>query len=315
MKTSLKILVSILTLVTCFSFNSCDKVKNPYPPKSIGELDESLYPGNFDDYAFPVFTANANADRNVLIEDYTGHKCIYCPAAADTGHYIANDFKDRVFVSTIHTGPTGIESFQTFNTEPFIYNFTNEIGLNIGRYIKDLPSSGFSGNPKGSVSRVAYENNVALGSNKWRAAANALLVSNDLKVNLQSVINYFPATKGAFIHIEAEILDPVLNANNLGLVVAFMEDSIVKPQKFPLGSPYPSDINYDYVHRDLLKLHLNGGLTGTSIGSKSPSNGKYYFNYSFKIESPYSADNSHFLIYVLDKNTGEIYHVIKDHAQ
>jgi hypothetical protein len=315
MKTSIKIVFGTFTLCALFALLSCDKVKNPYPPKPVGELDESLYPGNFNDYVFPTFSANPNTKRNVLIEDYTGHKCIFCPAAADTGHAILKDFKDRVFVSTIHTGPTGIEGFQTFNTEPFTYNFTNEIGISIGRFIKDLPNSGFSGNPKGSVSRTLYQNNIALGSNKWRAAAKELMDNTDLKVNLQAVVNYFPATKGAFIHIEAEVLDPLLEAKNLGLVLAFLEDSIVTPQKFPLGSPYPGDINYTYIHRDLLKLHLDGGLTGTTLTSKTAVDGKYYFNYSYKIETPYVSENAHFLIYILDKNTAEIYHVIKAKIQ
>jgi hypothetical protein len=55
------------------------------------ELDTTLYPGNWADYVaneWPTFTANTNIDRNILIEDYTGHKCIFCPAAADLAHQL-----------------------------------------------------------------------------------------------------------------------------------------------------------------------------------------------------------------------------------
>ena len=77
-------------LVAATGLTSCDKVENIYPEGvSSSELDWSLYPdGDSTHYvdvanAWPTFTANTNSDRNVLIEDFTGHKCVFCPAAAD----------------------------------------------------------------------------------------------------------------------------------------------------------------------------------------------------------------------------------------
>ena len=311
MKTKLNILLSLLTVLVIGLVVSCDKVENPYPVKQKGELDESLYPGNFSDYVYPTFLPNTNTNRNVMLEDFTGHKCIFCPAAADTAHKLAEDFEDRVFVSTIHSGPNGLEGFQSYSSAPFTYNFTNDIGLIIGRYIGGLPSSGFEGNPKGTMNRKLYSSKYAQSANKWRVATQTILTENDLKVNLQAEVNYFEETKGAFIHIEADVLDNNLDKNNIGIVLAFLEDSIVKPQLYPSGSPYPNNTNDNYVHRDLLKLHLNGELTGTGLGDKFLKDGKYYFNYSFKIEQPYTAENAHFLIYAVDKVTSEIYQVIK----
>lgn len=303
-----KIFVSLIIVAGLFS---CDKIDNPYPPKLEGELDQSLFPGNFADYPWPVFQENTNTDRNVLVEDFTGHKCVYCPAAGDTAHLLKEDYEGRVFVSTIHSGPTGPEAFQDFSSAPFTYNFTNPIGTTIARYIAGLPSSGFSGNPRGSISRRIYNNNIAFAANQWRAAAVALMDQNDLKVNLQAVVNYYPETDGAFIHIEAEVLDASLDPSNLGLVVGFYEDSIVKPQLYPSTSPYPNHINDNYVHHDLLKSHLNGDVNGTTLVEKYRENGKYRLDYSFKIVAPYTAENAHFLIYVVDKTTSEVYHVIK----
>ena len=70
-------------------FYSCDHVKNPYPPEVNLELDTTLYPGLWSDYEnneWPTFSQNTNTNRNVLIEDFTGHKCVFCPAAADLAH-------------------------------------------------------------------------------------------------------------------------------------------------------------------------------------------------------------------------------------
>ena len=51
--------------------------------KRLEDLDWSLSP--FEDsasYTWPTWTANLNTAKNVLIEDFTGHTCVGCPAAA-----------------------------------------------------------------------------------------------------------------------------------------------------------------------------------------------------------------------------------------
>lgn len=311
---------------------ACDKVENPYPDNFIdsGDLDQSLYPGNWQDYLdneWPTFDANPNTDRNVMIEDFTGHKCKFCPAAADVAHQIEIDNPGRVFISTIHSGPNGISNFQetsdsSSSSADFSYDFTNEISLAIGKHFGEtINGSGFNGNPSGTVSRVSFNGSLCMNHSDWNSATQSILTANDLKVNLQSAVNFYDQTNGGFLHIEAEILDENLDPNDLGLVVAVFQDSIVKPQLYPAGTPgtYKS-ADTAYVHRDLLKTHLNGGMSGSQFTAEllDESNGKYYYDYSFKLgtaELPYTADNMHFLIYVILRNQNpdaqEVLHVIK----
>ena len=89
---------------------ACDRISNPYPVQPCLELDTTLYPGNWSEYVaneWPTFTQNTNTDRNVLIEDFTGHKCIYCPAAAELAHQLHEANPNRVFVASIHAGVDG----------------------------------------------------------------------------------------------------------------------------------------------------------------------------------------------------------------
>ncbi len=304
----MKNIVAVFIFITLF-ISGCDKVSNAYTPSVSTELDPSLYPGNFSEYVYPTFDENTNTFRNVLIEDFTGHKCIYCPAAADTAHNIEGSFPDRVFISTIHSDPTGtvtLGSFQETTSPTYEYDFTNPVGLQIGGYFGNLAGNGFFGNPRGNVSRVPNSSNViTVVASGWRNVVNNIVSTNDLKVNIQSKVNFYPSTNGAFIHIEVDPLETV--SNELRLVVAFMEDSIVKPQKLQDNST-----EYDYVHRDLLKAHINGDMNGQSIGEKNlDTNGKYYFNYSYKVPSIYNPSNCHLLIYVMAMETKEIYQVIK----
>ena len=300
-----KILILCAIVVAGLSA-SCDKVTNAYPTDVFQSgLDTNLYPGNFGDYVTPLFGANTNTNRNVLIEDFTGHQCTYCPPAAATAHSLEVSNPERVFVSTIHSGPTGITNFQETVAPTFTYDFTNPVSLEIGKFFGSYPNNSFGGNPSGNVSRIPGSNgSISSDKSEWPTKTTTLLNDNLLKVNIQSVVNYFPTTKGAFIHIEVENLSAI--TNELRLVVAFYEDSIVKPQKDFSGTIY------DYVHRDLLKAHINGNMIGQKVDETSlNANGKHYFEMSYKIPDEYTAENSHLLIYVFDKVTNEIYQVIK----
>ena len=140
---------------------SCDRITNPYPPLVNLELDTTLYPGNWSDYLaneWPTFTANTNTDRNVLIEDFTGHKCIFCPAAADLAHQLQEANPGRVHVASIHAGVDGIGDFQSVDAE-YTLDFTNPDGLFIGTWF-GTNDGGFVGNPRGPISRVSNGGNI-----------------------------------------------------------------------------------------------------------------------------------------------------------
>lgn len=291
-------------------FTSCDHVENPYPPTVQTDLDTTLYPGNWSDYLtneWPVFSQNTNTFRNVLIEDYTGHKCVFCPAAADLAHQLHSDNPTRVFVASIHSGPTGIGDFQSVSPPEYSTDFTNPQGVEIGTYF-GTNDGGFIGNPRGTVNR--YNNGYVFQSPaNWTSLLTNQITQNDLKVNIQSVLNYFASTKGAFLHVEVEKLDQTMS-NELGIVAYIIEDSLVGDQKMSDNSH-----NSSYVHRDIHRGNVDGLAFGKVLSSDMLINSKYYINYSFlvpnQLDGNYNAENMHVLIYVYDRVTWEIYQVIK----
>ena len=313
----MKYLIGLLA-VSFGLFVACDKVDNPYPVgvPSTG-LDWSLYPnGDSTDYAnnglWPSFSANANTNRNVLIEDYTGHKCTFCPQAATEAENIEAANPGRVFTSAIHTSPNGIGSFQSVEAPDFTYDFTCEEGLTIGKHFGiEWPGSAFVGNPRGTVDRKDDgSGQKTLGPANWNSTTLAILSANDLKVNLQANSNYFPSTRGYFLHTEIDVIDAALT-NELSVVVYVVEDSIIKPQKMPDNS-----INPNYVHRNVLFDCIDGRAFGQTLDADhKDANGKYYFNYSYQLPAQYSSTNCHVLIYVRDAVTEEIYQVIEHHIE
>lgn len=289
---------------------SCDRVENPYPLTVQTDLDTTLYPGNWGDYVaneWPVFTPNTNLFRNVLIEDFTGHQCVFCPAAADLAHALHESNPSRVFTASIHSGPTGMGDFQVVSLPNYPTDFTNAQGLEIGTYF-GTNDGGFIGNPRGTVNR--FNNGYIFQSPaQWSSMMNDQLTQNSLKVNIQSALNYYPSTKGAFLHVEVEKLDQNLT-NELGVVVYLLEDSLVGDQKMSDNSH-----NSSYVHRDIHRGNIDGQTFGKVLGPDALIGNKYYVNYSFlvpnQLDGNFNAENMHLLIYVYDRTTWEIYQVIK----
>ena len=305
-----KFILGLLIFVLALNLGSCDHVDNPYPPTVNLDLDTTLYPGNWSDYVaneWPQFTTNSNTNRNVLIEDFTGHQCVFCPAAADLAHALYEANPSRVFTASIHSGPTGIGDFQVVSPPQYPTDFTNPLGLEIGNYF-GTNDGGFIGNPRGTINR--FNNGYIFQSpNSWTSMVNTMLSENVLKVNIQSKLNYYPQTKGGFLHVEVEKLDQNLS-NELGIVAYLLEDSLVGDQKMSDNSH-----NSSYVHRDIHRGNLNNQAFGRTLSADDLTNGKYYVNYSFvvpnQLDGNYNADNMHLLIYVYDRVTWEIYQVIK----
>ncbi|MCJ8290283.1 MAG: Omp28-related outer membrane protein [Crocinitomicaceae bacterium] len=313
----------ILTLALV-GFTSCDKVENTHPVSGVPEGDWNLLYPSGDSAAYvtnewPTFSSNPNVNRTILIEDFTGHTCTFCPFAAEEAHQIATNNPGRVLISTLHTSHVGVGVFQELELPYFTYDFTNSFASGIGLYFGyDWVGSGFNGNPKGMISRAGNSpDQPVLAPLIWSAKVDELIVANDLKTNIQSVVNYFPSTRGVFLHTEVEILDVALT-NDLYVVTQLHVDSIISPQKFPGGTfpePDPYDhIDFDYVHRDILEECIDGKTFGEKLDlTNIDPNGKYYLNYAYKLPEGYNADNVHLLIYVRDAVTEEVYQVIKKH--
>ncbi|MDC1244076.1 Omp28-related outer membrane protein [Crocinitomicaceae bacterium] len=293
-----------------FLISSCDHVKNPYPAEVNLELDTNLYPGLWSDYEnneWPTFSQNTNTSKNVLIEDFTGHKCVFCPAAAELAHQLHEANPSRVFTASMHAGPDGVGDFQTVSPPDYPLDFTNPEGVEIGIYFGEN-DGGFPGNPRGTVNR--FNNGTVFQSpTQWTSMVSDQLNSTNLKVNLQSSLNYYPETKGAFLHVELDPIDQGVTSK-LGIAVYLIEDSLIGDQKMSDNSH-----NSSYTHRDIHRGNLNEMAFGRPVSSDDLIGENYYINYSFNVpnqlDGQYNASNMHLLVYAFNTETWEIYQVVK----
>lgn len=293
------------TLILIFSgafLVACDKVEQPYENPVSSEIDQSLYPGDWATYPWPTFAENTNADQNVLIEDYTGHTCVFCPAAADIAKDIEEANPGRVFVASIHASPGGLGDFQKLEPPTFVHDFTTPEGLAYGETFAS--GYGFNGNPRGTLNRKVIGGTMFQGAANWTNGVNGILAENNLQVNLQSKVNYYPETRGMFVHTEIDTMD--VEASNINLVVYFIEESFISPQK------KPGETDYEYHHHNVHRGNVDGLAFGRNLTADYlKENGKYQVDISYRIPDQYAADNCHLLIYAMNPVTYEIYQVIK----
>jgi hypothetical protein len=291
-----------LTFLIC----SCNKVENAYPTGSNTklDLDTTLYPGNFSDYIAPVFSLNTNINRNILLEDYTGHKCPNCPPAGALALQIEADVASggRVFIASIHASPGGLGPFQETNTI-FTTDFTCPEGLEYGTFFNI--GYGFSGNPRGTINRVNLANDMFKNATNWQNAVTSQLTANTLTVNLQASADYFPTTRGVYLHVQ---IDPILTLpTNSKLVIYCIEDSLIARQMLQSSVEDPA-----YIHHDILRSTITGQAFGQSLSTFTPdASGNYLLKYSYVLPTAIDPTNFHFLVYLMDGDTYEVLQVIK----
>jgi len=270
-------------------------------------IDWSLYPDDSNNYLTLYdfinletnWNLNLNTKRNILLENYAGHRCVNCPDASIIAEDLENDSSLGVVVVSIQASPDGY--FQstdgTYQTD-----FTTEAG---DIYVVDMP--GMFANPLGTINRKSngLSGSVWQLSNSWETAVNQETYQ-PLLANIQVKTNYFPSTNGLFIHTETEFNSDLVG--NYHLIIYLLRNSIISPQSMSNGST-----NYNYNHHHVLSKNING-TWGTSIASGSINeNSKFYNDFSFELptDTTYNIDNLSLITYLCERNTFEIIQVTK----
>lgn len=233
---------------------SCEKIEKPVIPDDTEKLIEKFYPGDPAEFEISAtFPDNTNTTRNILIEDFTGHLCNNCPAAAIIAKDIEANNLGRVFVIGVHA-PGGKNSFQSV-TKDYPTDFTTEAGT---AYAKNIP--GYVGNPSGLISRKNYDGKIWLFKESWGNATNAIKTSNKLIADIQIKVNHYPETGGVFVHYQVEAKQAIDTA--LKVIVLLVEKKVVSPQKLEDGTK-----KEDYEHHNVLSGIISGAYLDETDGS------------------------------------------------
>ncbi|MGZ4090555.1 MAG: hypothetical protein ACXVNO_07530, partial [Bacteroidia bacterium] len=141
----------LLSVISLMAFASCDKVKEPLPKKNIAVGT------NFITYS----NSMRSNYRKVFLEDYTGHTCGNCPAAAIVSENLSEQYKDSLVAIAVHAG-----FFSKINSPDYLTSFTCTPGNDWDA------ASGFgisaAGNPNGMIDRRNFPGDgLILKETKW----------------------------------------------------------------------------------------------------------------------------------------------------
>lgn len=259
-----------------FGMMSCDKLKEPYIIEPIVQESDTIPLEAAD-------TVNFDGKIVVLLEDYTGVKCVNCPAAAEIASNLQAQYGEHLVVLGVHPksvlqNPAG--GFPDFRTDEG--NEWNNY-FNISAY------------PTGTVNREA-----AIGTASWASEVDDV-IGNDAPVRLIIKSEYDDATRELKLSIHSKFLQNV-ESDDVHLTVCMMENNIIGKQVTPDG------VVEDYVHRHVFRGTADGLTWGRLLSSaESISSGENFItNMKFNVDEEFNADEFYIVALITDHNTREV---------
>lgn len=261
-------------VVAAFALSACDIIEEPY----IQGGGDTPTPGS----------DTVQVVKKVLLEDYTGVRCVNCPAAGELALQL-QEIYPQVIVMGVHAGMLampngGYPDFRTPEGTEW-WNFF-----------------GFDANPIGTVNRISrgsgsYGINPAeWGSNVVEELAKAPVIA----LKIENVYNAESRTLNATV--SGKVLED--QTEDLLLVVCLMEDGITGLQQTPSG------VNPEYVHRHVFRGTLDGLAWGSSLGSSPFATGfTFEKTYTYTLPEGYDAEHCAVVAYVCQSSDKAILQV------
>lgn len=187
----------------------------------------------------PQFVSTEPANRNVIIEEYTGINCSFCP----DGHRIVREYMEanpgRVFGINIHQG-----GYAAMYTTQWGNALANQTGL--------------SGYPAGTVNRHVFPGGgvTALSRGSFVSCGNQIKAMPSF-VNVAAQASIDAATRTLTVNVEVYYTGDAETGSNY-LNVALLQDSIIGPQEGASSNPAQVTADRQYIHMHMLRDLLTG---------------------------------------------------------
>ena len=242
---------------------SCDKVKEPF----MNEVE-------------------FKSKNIVLIEDYTGVKCVNCPSAAAIAQNIQSTYPENVLVLGVHAGPLA----EPPAGQP---DFRTEAGNAWWNYF------GFSTNPIGTINRTKNGDSYGYSKESWSSAVTNLLAGDNpiIRFKIQP-ITYDTATREIEFKTKTTFLSET--EGNYYIFACIMEDSIVAKQLTPEG------VNSNYVHRHVLRKDINGPWGEELFNGATEDDFEISTEFTATLDESYNDKQCYVIAYVYDYNDKHI---------
>jgi hypothetical protein len=276
---------SILTVSILLFVLSCDKIEAPY--KNTGDFGGGT----------EVTT------RKVLLEDYTGHRCVNCPDAAKLAGELKALYGERLIIIGVHAG-----FFAAPAAPPFELDMRSEVGnawnnhFNIQAY------------PSGLINRTSPSGQYALSFGHWSTRVTEI-IDDPTVADLSISTNYNEATRRLDIGIQSTFKTDVGGSPKLQVVIT--ENNIVAAQLNSNPNIGETPIINDFVHKHVLRAAVNGswGENILGTGNSLTVGNTYQHNYSITINPAWDESNISVVAFIYNESNFEIYQVEEKHVK
>lgn len=223
-------------------------------------------------------------NKNVVLEEYTGVNCGYCP----DGHRIANDIAEahpgRVCLINIHQGNFAANTYTTQwgNALANQYNITSY--------------------PNGTVNRGSS----ALNPGQWTSASNTVLnQTSPVNIGAEGTLDW--STGELSLHIQLYYTGTTTATNMLN--VAVLQNNVLGSQSGMSSNPSQVEGNqYRHMHmlRDLITGQWGAEITNTSVGTLFDTIINYTIPAQLGSPTPIATaiENMDFVVFVAEGNKG-----------
>ena len=237
------------------------------------------------------YVSTEPSNRNVVIEEFTGRNCGYCPIGHRITHELMEANPGRVFAINVHCTSLSPTSFPNLNI-PKGHSIANGFS--------------FDGIPMGMINR---HSGTAAETSQFVSLTNAQL-NQAAECNVAGSVIVNPETRMATITVEVYYTGNSSQSTNY-LTVAMVQDSILGAQS-DYGNYNPGGwLNGQYVHQHALRDIITDNIWGDAITPTTQGTlitRTYSYAIPESIGSPNGVavdlDNIHFLAFVTEQFQG-----------
>lgn len=243
---------------------------------------------NIDEGDRLIYVKPAEVGRAILIEDFTGQRCINCPTGTEIINGIVSTYgEDNVIAVGIHSGPLGFAG--NSKTVGLMTDTGNE-------YYTRWDKENKMGQPW-----VIFNRKTSPDShyNNW-AAMVGTIISEKANLSVKIANAYDAATRTLTTTVGADGVNGTVNGK---LQVWIVEDGVPALQMMPDGSA-----NKEYVHNHVFRAAVNGTWGEDVTVKEGETTTKQY---SYVLPEAWNADNIAVVAFVY--NDGGVENVAKKH--
>lgn len=275
----------ICALAALLLVASCDVIQNPIQDgEPVSPPDTSTY------------------TQNVLLEDYTGHVCGNCPAAADEAYKIQDQFtSDRVIVVGVHAGPFA----RTSSSYPTDWTCPESVELDNNFRISR------AGNPNGLVNRTVRSGKFILSKDDW-APATVVELAKEPRLGILAESTWDEASKTVTVDVSLKFLkEGTIDYHLVGWII---ENGLVSDQLDYRKTPsHVEDFEFEHVLRGSINGTWGERLSETLVAEGTDM--QKQLQYTFPSDKDWKPENCDVVIFVHQHQTTlEVVNVTKVHV-